>query len=289
MPGKHLLSLFLCLLVSLFSVASAQADAGIKQVSLNNGLHLQYRVSGPRSGQPILFIHGVTDSSHSWSAVMPYLNDQYRLYAPTLRGHGDSDKPAGGYNISVFAEDMIAFMDKLAIDQAIVVGHSLGSLVASQLASVYPERVSKLVLIGSAPTLNGNEVINWLWDEVVGLPDFQDPITEDFIREWQTGPNPVDPVFFEKVISETAKVPARVWKGAFRGLMTDNHGRFLSDIQAPTLIIRGGADAIMSADDQQALLDSIPSASLHVYEGAGHNTHWEQPYEVAADIRAFIQ
>jgi non-heme chloroperoxidase len=292
MNNKNPLMLLLCLFLTRCGFQQAQADSQTlknKQVHLGHGLHLQYSVAGRKDAPPILFIHGVTDSSHSWSTVMPLLSDQYRVYAPTLRGHGDSDKPAGSYSIPVFADDMIAFMDKLGIEQAVVVGHSLGSLVASQLASVYPQRVSKLVLIGTTPTMVGNEVINYLWDEVVGLPDFQDPISEDFIRDWQTGPNPVDSAFFETVVSETAKVPARVWKAAFRGLMTDNHSRFLSDIQAPTLLIRGSADAIMSAADQQAMISSLNNATLHVYPDAGHNTHWEQPYDVASDIRSFIE
>ncbi|MCY0967261.1 alpha/beta fold hydrolase [Parathalassolituus penaei] len=288
MARRYPLTLVLCVLMTLLTASQIHADNN-KQIRLDNGIHLEYRVDGPADGIPILFIHGVTDSNHSWSQVMPLLKDKFRVYAPSLRGHGDSDKPAGGYSIPVFAEDMIAFMDKLGISQAVVVGHSLGSLVASQMASVYPQRVSQLVLIGSAPTLVNNEVIEYLWQEVVGTSEFQDPISSDFIREWQTGPNPVNEAFFEKVVSETGKVPARVWKAAFRGLLTDNHSAFLADIQAPTLIIWGSADPLMSASDQQVLLDSIPAATLRTYDGAGHNTHWEQPQQVAQDIRNVIE
>ncbi len=168
-------------------------------------------------------------------------------------------------------------------------GHSLGSLVAHQLASLFPERISHLILVGSAPTLVDNPVITYLWDEVIGLPEFQDPIDPDFIRDWQTGPNPVDPEFFETVLTETAKVPARVWKAAFRGLLTDDHRLFLSDVVAPTLIIWGSADPLITEKDQSALQNAIKDAKLQVYDGAGHNIHWEQPYRVATDILRFIQ
>jgi pimeloyl-ACP methyl ester carboxylesterase len=282
------LSLMLLILGLLSVVGPAAAEIKLKQIMLDNGVKLEYRVTGPKDAPVVLMIHGVTDSGHSWTQVMPYLETRYRVYAPTLRGHGDSEKPAGGYQIAVFAEDMIAFMNKLDIEHASVVGHSLGSLVAHQLASVYPQRVDALALIGSAPTLVGNPVITYLWEEIIGTEEFQDPIDPEFILEWQTGPNPVDEEFFETVLSETAKVPARVWKAAFRGMLSDDHRAFLDDIVSPTLIIWGDADPLMTYDDQLALLQAISGSTLLVYPGAGHNTHWEQPAEVAADLLEFL-
>lgn len=280
---------FTAMLVVLVAVPASFATPKEKQVNLPTGVKLHYVVDGPKDGPPIVFLHGVTDSSFSWSSVTPFLSDTYRTYALDQRGHGDSERPSGGYTAAQFAEDAIAFMDALGIEQAVVVGHSMGSFNAHQLASVYPDRVSHLVLIGSAATPRGSELIEYIWDEIVGLPDFQDPIDPDFIREWQTGPNPVDPEFFEQILVETGKVPARVWKAAFRGLLTDDHSRFLADVTAPTLIIWGSQDVFFDADDQAALVEALPDATLLTYEGAGHNTQWEEPQRVAEDILAFIQ
>ncbi|MCP3909464.1 MAG: alpha/beta hydrolase, partial [Actinomycetia bacterium] len=256
------------------------AAPNVKQVNLATGVKLRYVVEGPSSAMPIIFLHGITDSSHSWSSTTPFLSDLYRTYALDQRGHGDSGRPLYGYSMAQFAEDAVAFMDKLGIEQAVIVGHSMGSVIAHQIASVYPERVSHLVLVASAPTSVRNEVLTFVWDEIVGLPDFQDPIDPDFIREWQTGPNPVDPIFFEKALEETAKAPARVWKAAFRGLLTDDHTDFLDDVTAPTLIIWGTLDAIYSLADQQSLQVALPGAVFIPYDGAGHNTQWEQPQRV---------
>ena len=288
MINRMYLPLMLLILGLVAAVDPAVADIKLKQIMLDNGVKLEYRVTGPKDAPVVLMIHGVTDSGHSWTSVMPYLESSYRVYAPTLRGHGDSDKPAGGYQIAGFAEDMIAFMDKLGIERASVVGHSLGSLVAHQLASVYPQRVDALALIGSAPTLVDNPVVTYLWEEIIGTDEFQDPIDPEFILEWQTGPNPVDEEFFEIVLSETAKVPARVWKAAFRGMLTDDHRAFLDDIDTPTQIIWGDADPLMTYDDQTALQQAISGSTLLIYPGAGHNTHWEQPAEVAADLLNFL-
>jgi len=277
------------LLLTLAAAPAAFATPEEKQVNLPTGVKLRYVVDGPKDAPVVLFLHGITDSSHSWSAVTPYFTDSYRTYVPDQRGHGDSERPFYGYSMAGFAEDAVAFLDALGIEQAVVVGHSMGSFIAHQLASAHPERVTRLVLVASAPTSVGNEVIEYIWDEIVGLPDFQDPIDPDFIRDFQTGPNPVEADFFEKVLEETGKVPARVWKAAFRGLMTDDHTKFLADVTAPTLILWGTQDAIFSADDQTALRAALPGATFIAYEGAGHNTQWEQPQQVAEDILDFIE
>ena len=279
----------LVVLLLAVSWTAAWADRDFRTVNLETGIKLRYVDTGPRNGQPIIFLHGATDSSHSWSMTTPFLSDSYRILALDQRGHGASEKPTFGYSVAQYADDVVAFMDKLRLQQAVIVGHSMGSFIAHQLASAYPNRVSKLVLIGSAKSGVGNPVITSLWEDPIGLPSFQDPIDPEFIRAWQTGPNPVDPVFFEKVLSETARVPALVWKGIFRMLLSDDHSYFLKAITAPVLVIWGDQDVLFSRADQDALIAALPAgAQLQVFSGAGHNTHWEQPQAVAQAIRTFI-
>lgn len=262
-----------------------------RRVKLSTGVKLRYVVEGPRdsTSPPIIFLHGFTDSSHSWSDTTPHLSEDYLTYALSQRGHGDSERPLHGYTMPQFAEDVIAFMDKLEIEQAVLVGHSMGALIAHQVASVYPQRVSQMVLIGSGVTGVRNEVFTFLWDEIFGLADFVDPIDPDFIEEFQAAPNPVDPDFFATVLEDSAKVPARVWKAAARGLLTDDHSDFLDNVVAPTLILWGTVDPVFLESDQEALQAAISDTTFIPYSDAGHNTHWEQPENVANDIRDFIQ
>jgi len=281
------------LIVPLFAILTAASAALAtpteKQVNLKTGVKLDYVVDGPRDGAPIIFLHGYTDSSHSWSSTTPFLADTWRTYALDQRGHGDSEKPLYGYTIAQYAEDVIAFMDELGIEQTVLVGHSMGSVIAHQVASAHPERVTRLVLVGSAPTVRDNPLAVFLWEEIIGLPEFVDPVPEELIREFQTGPNPVDPDFFEKVVEESSKLPARVWKAALRAMLTDDHSFFLGDVSAPTLVIWGTQDVFFSLAHQQALVAAIPDATLIIYDGAGHNTQWEEPQRVAEDIRAFLE
>ena len=118
-----------------------------KEVRLPNGVKLAYVELGNPKGQPVLLLHGYTDTSRSWSLVAPYLDD-YRLLIPDQRGHGAAEAPACCYSMSNYAHDARLLLDALGIQRAAVAGHSMGSMVAMTMAAEYPEQVSKIVLIG---------------------------------------------------------------------------------------------------------------------------------------------
>ena len=129
--------------------AAAEAQA----VTLPNGVTLPYVEQGPAPGTPVVFLHGVTDSWHSFEHVLPHLPRALRAIALTQRGHGDASRPDGGYHYADMAADVAAFMDALRHPEAVVVGHSMGGLIAQRFAADYPARTRGLVLIGSFHTL----------------------------------------------------------------------------------------------------------------------------------------
>ncbi len=260
---------------------------GKKEITLNTGFTMRYIEYGPADGDVIIFLHGITDSSHSWDSTAPFLSDTYHTYLLDQRGHGDSEQVTIGYTIPQFGEDVIAFMDALGIEKANIVGHSMGSFIASQIASVYPERVEKLVLVGTSPTCVGNATLAGAW-ETVGADDFQDPISEEFVTAWQTGPNPIEEEFFKGVVAASSQPSAQVWKLAFRGLMTDDHSAFYKDITAPTLILWGELDSFFLQADQDAIKSLLPEAEFISYPNVSHNVQWEIPEQVATDIRTFL-
>jgi non-heme chloroperoxidase len=100
---------------------------------------------------------------------------------------------------------------------------------------------------------------------------------------------PLRPAFFETVIAENLKVPARVWKATFEGLIEAVPATETAAIAVPTLVIWGDRDRFLPRDDQEALAAAIDGARLAIYEGAGHAVHWEEPERVAADIVALTQ
>jgi non-heme chloroperoxidase len=252
-----------------------------------NGPTLRYAISGPEAGQPIVLLHGYSDSSFSFSRVMPLLARQgFQAIALDQRGHGDSDRPERGYRIEDFAGDVVALLDKLEIDRATVVGHSMGSIVARRVAELHPDRVAGLVLIGAVETPM-REGVQELQAAVESL---EDPVPEEFVREFQASTihEPVPETFFEQVVTESMKLPARVWRAVLEGLLAADDADELGKISAPTILLWGEHDAYFLRDQQDRLAAAIPSARLQVYADTGHSPQWERPDVVARDIQAFV-
>ena len=164
-----------------------------------------------------------TDSWRSFEPVLPYLPGSIRAFALTQRGHGDAGRPAAGYHPRDFAADVAAFLDSQGLESAVIAGHSMGSTVALRFALDYPERTRGLIPMGAFVRYRTNPVITEFWETVVA--GLKDPIDRSIAREFQesTLANPIPARFLEVAIDESLKVPARVWRDAFAGLLEDEH------------------------------------------------------------------
>ena len=100
-----------------------------KSASLATGVRISYVEQGDPDGMPVIFLHGVTDSWHSFAGVLPLLPPDIHAFALSQRGHGDSSRPASGYRLCDMADDLAAFLDVVQIPKAIIVGHSMGASV----------------------------------------------------------------------------------------------------------------------------------------------------------------
>jgi pimeloyl-ACP methyl ester carboxylesterase len=247
-----------------------------KYAEISGEVTLEYVERGDPNGVPVIFLHGVTDSWRSFELLLPHLPDWIRAFALSQRGHGDSTRPES-YDPDDFAADIEAFMDLIGLDKAVVVGHSMGSFMAQRFAISYPRRVSALVLIGSFPGFRDNRGVTEFYESEISR--LEDPVPESFAREFQES----------TVVGESLKVPARVWKAAFEGLVKSDNTDKLGRIEAPTLLLWGESDAYFSRGDQEKLLDGIEGSKLVVYPGTGHTPHWEDPEKTAADLLNFIE
>ena len=110
------------------------------------GIKLHYLEWGERGKPDLLLVHGWTNFSASWSAVAEHFQDRYRIIAPDLRGHGESDKPQTGYCLRDFAEDIRQLIENLELKRPAYVGHSWGGNIGTMLASDSPELISRAFL-----------------------------------------------------------------------------------------------------------------------------------------------
>ena len=291
---RFLLSLLALVLLASIGTAAVAApvdqagwNARKQSVRLANGVTLAYVEMGDPKGEPLLLLHGYTDTSRSWTQVAPFLL-RHRLLIPDQRGHGGSDAPACCYSASVFADDARLFLDAMKVPKAAVAGHSLGSMVAMALAAEHPERVTRVALIGSTalvPVKRGD----WLWTNAHALKAPLDP-GSDFLREWHPAnqPTPVDKAFAEAAMAEILDIPLHVWRGVIRELAEVPAGRHAADIRAPVLILSGGKDPLFPGEHHAALVKAIPHAEARIFADLGHNPNWERPGEVGPVLARFF-
>ena len=265
----------------------AASEPHFATVELATGVTLNYLEQGDPQGEPVILLHGYTDSWHSFALILPHFSQEYHVFALDQRGHGDSSKTADSYAMNDFATDVIAFMDAKGIAQATMVGHSMGSLIAQLVAIHHPERVARLVLIDSTNNAGNAALVelNTLVQTMV------DPIDPAFVREFQVstlyGAAPAS--FMEKVIAESLKAPARLWRQALASIIEHNTTADLGKIQAPTLLFWGNQDSLFLRSEQAVLQQLIPKTTLLIYEETGHALHWEQPEHFAADFEQFLR
>lgn len=255
-------------------------------VQLRTGIRLRYAEQGDPEGEVVILLHGLTDSWFSFSRVLPLLRASWHVFALDQRGQGESDRPASGYTMADLGDDVLAFMDTLGIREATIVGHSMGSFVAQRVAITAPERVRRLVLIGSATTAH-NDVLLALRHEFAAMPD---SMPRQFLHDFQysTVHVPMPASFMNRVIAESAKVSARVAHALVEGLLASGDSARLSSVRVPTLIMWGEHDAVFPRSEQLLLQARIAGSELRLYRGVGHTPHWEVPAEVVRDLEAFF-
>jgi pimeloyl-ACP methyl ester carboxylesterase len=261
----------------------------LQQVRTAEGLEFEVAVSG-NLANPIVMLHGYGDSWYSFNGMLQALPQDMSAVSITQRGYGHSAKPEDDYSIQRYARDALGVMDALAISRAPIVGHSMGTFIAQEIALTAPSRVSHLVLIASAVTAD-NDVVAELAEAVA---DLTDPMPREFVHEFQAGTcaNPLGPgMTLERIVDESMLAPAHVWRQALEGLRTyrpRSSDPDLSGITCPTLILWGDQDEIFLADEQTRLNDKISGSALKIYEDIGHGLQWERPEEATADLLAFL-
>jgi len=253
-----------------------------------NGVPIHYieRGSGPAAA---VLIHGFLGHTYSFRYLIPELAKDRRVVAVDLKGSGYSGRPQkGDYSLTEQARLVIRLMDKLGIDRASVVGHSLGGEVAMRLAANWPERVEKLVLAASVsgdriPSLPVTPLIKpilWLIGRLFGRRIFR--------RQFY------DPRKATKEVLEAYRRPLRI-KGTGHAVyqtlrdMRREKAVDSSRITAPVLILWASHERILPRWVLSRLRKRFPQAKVVTIEGAGHVLLEEQPEQANRAVKSFLE
>jgi pimeloyl-ACP methyl ester carboxylesterase len=110
------------------------------------------------AGQPVLCIHGITANCRCWDVLAETLTPKHHVMAMDLRGRGRSDKPSRGYALDYHLRDINCLLDDLALDRAVIMGHSLGAFIGLAFAAEYPDRIERLILVDGGGDLSQDQM-----------------------------------------------------------------------------------------------------------------------------------
>jgi pimeloyl-ACP methyl ester carboxylesterase len=236
------------------------------------GHRLRVEVSG--QGPPdLLCLHGLVDRLEIWDRMAAKLAERGRLIRVDQRGHGESEAPPGPYRRADLAADVVALIESLGSQRAVLVGHSMGGIVSMAAALAHPERVAGLVLVGTASRCS-EKVAGWYERiAVAGERDGTAGLARAIYGEKT-----------RKVVTGDAQGIAHVTR-TLKSLYEDPLTPKLADIRCPVLLVVGEKDP-MGPKASAIIADQLPDARLEVVPDCGHWVHVEQPEAV---LTAFDQ
>jgi pimeloyl-ACP methyl ester carboxylesterase len=268
-----------------------------------NGHLVAYRDAGDPPAEPLLLIHGVGGSSLAWVPLFAHLSAKYRVIAPDLLGHGQSDKPRADYSLGAFAVWLRDFLDRLDIPAATMVGHSLGGGVALQLAYQHRQYLRRLVLVNSGGL--GSDVsmplrllstpgAELLLPVIASRPAMfvghgvlsllaagglaESPKTQERWRKYFALADPLGRHAFLRTLRSVVDL---------RGQTVSALNR-LPNLDVPTLIIAGARDPVIPASHAQAAHAALPGSRLEIIDEAGHHPMLDCPATLAGLIDEFV-
>jgi 3-oxoadipate enol-lactonase len=251
----------------------------------SNGINLYYEVNG--SGQPLVFIHGLGSSTRDWEYQVPELSKSYQVITFDLRGHGQSDKPAGPYQMTMFSKDAANLLQTLGLGAAHVVGISLGGGVALQFALDYPEQVKTLIIVNSAPTLGDQAQAQQEVERRVGIVQQLGMRAMGQALSPVLFPNPEHANLRETFVERWAENDPQAYIEATRSMLGWDVMDRLSGLQCPTLIITSDQDYSPAAV-KEAYVKLIPNGQLVVISDAHHAVPIEQPQQFNTVLTRFL-
>ncbi len=255
------------------------------QIIINNQL-ICYVGTQSTGEKCLLFLHGWGSNKEVWKGVMERFNDlkieRWGIYALDLPGFGNSPLPplkqsGGGLAVADYAEVVKGFIEKLALKNVIIVGHSFGGRVGIKLASQYPDIISQLVLVDSAgfvtPAIKKN-----LMGVVAKIikPIFKPRFMQGLRKKIYNGLGAEDYLTFPEL------------RATFLKVVNEDLSKDMKGIKTPTLIITGENDTDTPVEFGQRMNSLILNSQFLILKNAGHYSFLDQPEEFIKIFTRFV-
>jgi pimeloyl-ACP methyl ester carboxylesterase len=256
-----------------------------------DGIRLHVVEAG--EGPALVLLHGLSATHANWEYTIPAFADRWRVVAPDLPGHGRSAKPDAPYSIDFYAGVIRSLGRVLGIDEAVVIGNSLGGQIAVELGLAYPVWTRALVLAAPAGRFGaGVQVMRWAigaaarpavlrlalpWALTRCVHDPSSPVWEERRR-----------ILFERLIADDYPGFARAITRSLVGSIAGGR-QPLAHLTQPTLLVWGRNDRLVGVSGSRRLLRALPHARLAVLDRCGHLPMLEQPQHFNRAVADFLR
>jgi len=258
----------------------------VSSITTEQGI-LHYEVYG--RGRPVILLHGWLGSWGLWQETMAYLGRYYRTYALDFWGFGESGKKRSTYTVNDFVEMVAQFMEQLGIVRAPLVGHSMGGTVSLSVALAYPERVSKVTVIGSPidgeslawtlkmagyrPVAFG--VYNMMWALKLGLRVAAPRITRD--KRWT-----------QIIYNDLSRTTLESFLISIASLRKTNITGRLNELKIPVMGMYGLLDNIVHPDQWKPICTYVQQLRIERFERSGHFVMLDEPERFMLTLKDFL-
>lgn len=259
-----------------------------------DGVNLYYEIHGDEF--PLLMIQGLSENVYWWDLPMiDELSKHFKTVIFDNRGVGRSDNLDGDLSIELMAADVLGLMDALNIAQAHILGHSLGGMIAQEMALKFPERIKKLVLCSTSCGGSKAELPSIETQRILGkfsAKEHTRDLTEEgmfhiFTKKFMDE----NPKFMEKKVDDILIIPTgpATFKAQMSAWMRYNSCRKLKNISIPTLIVHGKQDILVPSSNGELLAEKIPTSEIIYFDSNAHIIHTEAPDKFLRVLLKFLK
>ena len=277
------------------------ASAGADGYLTIHGLRHHYIRWGSVENDPVVFLHGLMNNARYWEHIATRFSDRYAVYAPDLRGHGESEHAPGGYLVWAFAMDLRGFVEEMDFESFDLVAHSIGSRVAMAYARDHSHRIKHLVLADMGPQMaeQGARGIRKSTGQSQKAPGFA---TEAEALDHFAAMYPGQPREFllrqmgaSLVLDEASgnlvfRFDPAIHEATGRGAIVEIPFLWesLERIKCPTLVIRAEKSKVLSREIAHQMVERLPNGRFVEIADAGHQVPLHQPEAFTTAVADFL-